>query len=150
MMKSKWNKEKVLSLGVFVWMVVFGVFPVMAFDGPEKENGNEIQKLTLVETIMCEKIVNRVPVNPSVVFPVTVNNSYCYTTFNEVSGKTVIWHKWFRKDILVTKIRLVIEPPKWSTQSGITIRESDKGPWRVEITDKEGKVLAVKRFSITD
>ena len=121
--------------------------------GAENQN-SESQKTgggpVLVEAIMCEKIVSQIPVNPSAVFSVAINNAYCFTTFQEIPEKTVVWHRWYRKDTLVTKIRLVIEPPRWSTFSGITLRETDKGPWRVEITDKDGKVFSVKRFSIAD
>jgi len=38
----------------------------------------------------------------------------------------------------------------WSTYSQIQLRETDKGPWRVEISDQNGKVFDVLRFSITD
>ena len=150
MMHSKWRRGKSVCLGFFLGFLVLGVSPVMGADGPDKEGGKEAHRLTLVEAVMCEKIVNQTPVNPSAVFPVGVNNAYCYTTFQEIPEKTVIWHRWYRKDILVTKIRLVIEPPRWSTFSGITLRETDKGPWRVEITDKDGKLFSVKRFSISD
>ncbi|MBW1746394.1 MAG: DUF2914 domain-containing protein, partial [Deltaproteobacteria bacterium] len=34
--------------------------------------------------------------------------------------------------------------------SSIQFREADKGLWRVEITDPEGNIFHVLRFSITD
>ena len=30
------------------------------------------------------------------------------------------------------------------------LREADRGTWRVEITDKEGNIFKILRFSITD
>jgi hypothetical protein len=30
------------------------------------------------------------------------------------------------------------------------LRETDKGPWRVEISDQNGRVFSTLRFSITD
>jgi hypothetical protein len=30
------------------------------------------------------------------------------------------------------------------------LRKNDKGPWRVEITDEQGNIFQILRFSITD
>lgn len=129
--------------------VFFGM-NAYAVEGSENAQPAANDKLVLSEVIMCEKIVNELPQNPSVVFPVSVKNAYCYTVFGNVPEKTDIWHRWYRRDKLVTKIKLVVEPPRWATYSGIHIRESDKGPWRVEVIDQEGNVLTVKRFSISE
>jgi hypothetical protein len=53
-------------------------------------------------------------------------------------------------DELSAKIKLTLNPPRWATRSSIQLRETDKGPWRVEIVDAEDKVLYTLRFSITD
>jgi hypothetical protein len=51
---------------------------------------------------------------------------------------------------LSTKKKLFLKPPSWSTYSSIQLREADKGPWRVEVTDDKGKLFATLRFSVTD
>jgi hypothetical protein len=53
-------------------------------------------------------------------------------------------------DKLSTKKKLVLKPPRWSTFSSIQLREADKGPWRVEITDDDENILRILRFSIVD
>jgi hypothetical protein len=50
----------------------------------------------------------------------------------------------------VYRKRLILKPPRWASVSSIKLREADKGPWRVEIRDAEGRLLATLRFSITD
>ena len=51
---------------------------------------------------------------------------------------------------LATTKKLFLTPPRWATLSSIQPRNSDKGPWRVEIADKNGKIYQTLRFSITD
>ena len=106
--------------------------------------------LTLAEAVMCEKIENILPVNPAIVFPTALEKISCYTSFDPVPQNTFVYHNWFFKDKLSTRIKLSLQPPRWSTFSTIQLREADKGPWRVEITDKNGHIFQVLRFSITD
>ena len=113
--------------------------------GPSPEN-----RLTLIKAVMCEKIENFVPLNPAIVFPTALERVSCYTSFDPVPRHTFVYHNWFFKDKLSTRIKLSLQPPRWSTFSSIQLREADKGPWRVEIVDREGRIFQVLRFSITD
>ncbi len=108
------------------------------------------EKLTLVQCSVCEEVKDGDPQNLGIAFSVSAGKVACFSAFDPVPRKTVIYHNWFRKGELNTKIRLVLQPPRWSTYSTIQLREIDKGPWRIEITDQEGQVLGVLRFSITD
>jgi hypothetical protein len=99
---------------------------------------------------MCEKIENFVPFNPAIVFPTALEKISCYTSFDPVPQHTFVYHNWFFRDKLSTRIKLSLQPPRWSTFSSIQLREADKGPWRVEIADETGRIFHVLRFSITD
>lgn len=110
----------------------------------------ENEKLTLVRAAMCEGIENGQPVNETVVFSIEKEKAVCFTEFNPVPEKTHIYHRWYRRHRLSAKIRLRADPPRWSTFSRIQFRDGDKGPWRVEITDAEGRILKTLRFSITE
>jgi hypothetical protein len=110
----------------------------------------QTEKLTLVQAVVCEEIKDGVTINQGIAFPSGTGRVVCYTAFDPVPQKTVIYHNWYRKDELNTKIRLVLQPPRWAAYSTIQLREIDKGPWRIEITDTEGQVLGILRFSITD
>jgi hypothetical protein len=109
-----------------------------------------LEKLTLKEASMCEMVKNFTPVNPAVVFSISAKSISCFTFFDPVPEKTVIYHKWYRKDRLTTTQSLTLEPPSWRTFSSIQLREADKGPWRVEIVGPKGAILKILRFSITD
>lgn len=116
------------------------------------ENGSETTKgtATLVRAVMCDGIENFAPVNPAVVFPITIGKIFCFTTFDPVAAKTFIHHDWYCRDKLCKRVKLDLQPPRWSTYSSIQLREEDKGPWHVNITAADGEVLHTLRFSITD
>jgi hypothetical protein len=109
-----------------------------------------LEKLTLKEAFMCEAVKNFSPINPAVVFSISAKSVCCFTAFDPVPEKTVVYHKWYRKDRLTTTQSLTLEPPAWRTYSSIQLREADKGPWRVEIVGPKGSILKILRFSITD
>ena len=108
------------------------------------------KQLTLARAEICEGIENKTPQNPGIVFPVYIGKVICFTTFDPVPEKTFIYHKWYFRDKPSTRHKLSLQPPRWSTFSRIQLREADKGPWRVEVTDGEDNILHVLRFSITD
>ncbi|MHC1728090.1 MAG: DUF2914 domain-containing protein [Syntrophobacteraceae bacterium] len=112
--------------------------------------GEAHQKIVLKQAMMSERVENLVPVRPGLTFSVSSGQVCCYTSFDPVPQPTVIYHRWFRRDELSTQTRLRLYPAKWSTYSVIQLRETDKGPWRVEIIDQNGSVFDVLRFSITD
>ena len=112
--------------------------------------GESTLSLSLAQAVMCEDIYANSPHNQTVVFSVAREKAVCFTSFDKVSAKTFIYHNWFYKDIPSARIRLVLQPPRWSTFSSIQIRKTDIGPWRVEVTDENGRVLRVLRFSITE
>jgi len=108
------------------------------------------ETLTLVQATMCEEIENRVPKNPAIVFSMKLQHVYCFTLFDSVTEKLFIHHNWYYNDKLSTKRKLVLQPPHWATFSRIQLREADRGPWRLEITDQDDHVLKIIRFSVTD
>jgi hypothetical protein len=118
---------------------------------PQQAHSQGSEKsLTLAQAVMCEEIRNHTPHNRGVVFSMANGKVCCFTAFDPVPEKTFIYHRWFRRDRLITSIKLSLQPPQWSTVSRIQLREADKGPWRVEITDQAGTFFRILRFSITD
>lgn len=107
-------------------------------------------KLTLDLAVMCEEVKDKTPINQAIVFPIKIGKVSCFSMFDPVPEKTFIYHKWFHKDTPSTNKRLTLQPPRWATYSSIQLRETDKGPWRVEISDRKGNLLYILRFSITD
>jgi hypothetical protein len=106
--------------------------------------------LVLGESTVCENVQNGIPEQAAVAFSVGLKRVYCYTAFNTVAEKTFAYHNWYLRDNLKASVKLTLRPPRWSTYSSIQLHDSDKGPWRVEITDEEGNILKTLRFSVID
>ena len=118
----------------------------------DQQNGSGVgpEGLTLVEAVMCESIESYAPQTPAVVFSINIGKVSCYSNFDPVPEKTYIYHRWYFKDRLTTQKKLFLKSPRWGTYTSIQLREADRGPWRVEITDKDGNIFKTLRFSITD
>lgn len=141
------------KLAVFSFILFWSFIPIasVAQEQPPAGGGAEgPQKLLLKQALMCERVENLAPVRSGLTFAVSSGQVCCFTSFDPVAQPTVIYHRWFRRDELSTQTRLRLYPPRWSTYSVIQLRETDKGPWRVEIIDQNGHVFDVLRFSITD
>lgn len=107
-------------------------------------------ELVLGESTVCENIQNGIPEQSAVAFSVSLKRVYCYTDFSTVPEKSFAYHNWYLRDNLKASVKLTVRPPRWSTYSSIQLRDSDKGPWRIEITDEEGSILKTLRFSVID
>jgi hypothetical protein len=133
--------------GAIIAIHFFLLLPLQPLKNISSANAAE---LTLFQALMCEEIFSNAPRNPTIVFSITQRKAVCFTSFDEVPQKTIIYHNWYHRDVPSAKIRLTLKPPRWSTYSSIQLRRTDIGPWRVEISDDKGNVLGVLRFSVTD
>lgn len=134
-------------LVLFCGMAMGAIDPAHAADAP-LEPGNAT--IRLVRAVMCESIDGYEPKYIAVAFSINAGRISCYTLFDDVAETTVVDHKWYRQDELVTTKRLTIKPPKWATYSSILLREEDKGPWRVEIWNAQSRLIKTLRFSVID
>ncbi|MEJ2728807.1 MAG: DUF2914 domain-containing protein [Deltaproteobacteria bacterium] len=137
----------IFILSVIAAVHIFLFFPLSFLRNVRFANADQLK---LSEAVMCEEIVSNAPKNPTVVFSISREKAVCFTLFDPVPQKTVIYHNWYHRDVPSAKIRLELKPPRWSTYSSIQLRETDIGPWRVEITDENENIFGVLRFSVTD
>jgi hypothetical protein len=131
-------------------IIAIHFFLFLPLDPLKNISNADAAQLKLFQGLMCEEIFSNAPLNPTVVFSITQRKAVCFSSFDEVPQKMVIYHSWYHRDVPSAKIRLTLKPPRWSTYSSIQLRRTDIGPWRVEITDDKGNVLGVLRFSVTD
>jgi hypothetical protein len=141
--------SRVVSVFISVCLILLsmGAGPAWAQAAPEQVSP---EAPALVKAAMCEDIQDFAPQNEALVFSVTNGRVCCFTRFDSVQAELPIVHNWFHRDRAITSRKLFLKPPAWATYSSIQLRESDKGPWRVEITDPQGNLLAVVRFSVVD
>ncbi len=133
---------------VILWaIIVIQLLPFLPFKNLNAANAAQAE---LFQALMCEEVSANAPRNPTVVFSIAQKKAFCFSSFDPVPQKSVIYHHWFHRDVPSAKIRLILNPPRWATFSSIQLRRTDIGPWRVEITDEKGGVIEVLRFSVTD
>ena len=140
-------------LHLLVPIVILGfMFPIpaMSQSGNKGESKPSAGKIALVKAVMCEGLQELIPQNSTTVFSIERRKAICFTSFDQVPKKTIIYHQWFHRDQTSAKIKLTLKPPRWSTYSSIQFRAEDIGPWRVEITDAQGRIFQILRFSITE
>ena len=109
-----------------------------------------VTDIVLVQAEMCEDIQELTPQNTTTVFSIERRKAVCFTSFDPVPFETEIYHHWFHRDRPSARIKLALQPPRWSTYSSIQLRAEDLGPWRVEVTDAKGRIFQILRFSITE
>jgi hypothetical protein len=133
-------------------VILFFLFPFAAKSqsNDSGETKTSAGKIVLVQALMCEDLLELIPQNPTTVFSIERRKAICFTSFDSVPEKTIIYHQWFHRDQNSAKIKLTLKPPRWSTYSSIQFRAEDIGPWRVEITDSQGRIFDILRFSITE
>jgi len=106
--------------------------------------------LMLARALMCEGIKEFEPHNQTIIFPAALGQAVCFTAFDPVPEKTEIYHNWYKRDQPRASFKLTLKPPKWASFSQIRLQSSDAGPWRVDITNANGKVFKTLRFSVTE
>ena len=131
-------------------IIAIHFFIFLPLDPLKNLSSADAAQVKLFQGLMCEDIISNAPRNPTIVFSIAQKKAVCFSSFDEVPHKMVIYHNWYHRDVPSAKIRLTLNPPRWSTYSSIQLRRTDIGPWRVEITDDKGNVLGVLRFSVTD
>jgi len=140
--KTVFSHESIKGLLIFV--------ALMLLSATDSYSEQPKARIVLKQAVMCESIENSRPVTPSVVFSISQGEIFCFSDFDPVFEKTYIFHKWYYKDKLISTMKLVLNPPKWSSFSRIQIRYEDRGPWRVEILDVDDTLLQTLRFSMAD
>jgi len=142
---------KVKVILSIILLVTATQFFCYADDNPPGDTKIAPRVPVLTVAVLCEDVrYSKIPINQAVVFSSDLGRLVCFTDFEPVYEKTFIFHKYYFKDKFISRVKLTLNPPRWATYSRIQLRETDKGPWRVDITDANGKVLHSIRFSITD
>jgi len=120
--------------------------PAPAAEQPEAESA----RTQVGDVFVCDSIVSGKPQGRSVVFSAAQGTLFCYSDFVLVAAPEQITHVWFFRDREISRFRLTIQPPRWSSYSSLKIPPGSKGPWRVDVLGENGELYGVARFSILD
>lgn len=110
----------------------------------------EAPKFRLLQAFMCEDVREGTPQGRGVAFSVSRGKICCYTLIDGIKQDSVIYHSWISRDKPTAKFKLSLKETRWATFSSIQLRDDDKGPWRVEIRNANGRLLRTLRFSVVD
>jgi len=105
-------------------------------------------QLAVDQISVCTAIEDRVPVGADTVFSSGVGQLYCFTRISGADVETNIAHVWYFNGEEKANISLSVKGQSWRTWSSKKIAEEWVGPWRVEVVDGNGEVLASKAFEI--
>jgi hypothetical protein len=103
--------------------------------------------LTVVQAVLTDSVVNRVPADSGTAYPATVGQLVCFTKISGGTTGTTIHHVWFHGDAQVGDVELHVDGSPWRTWSRKTIPADWTGAWHVEVRDAAGTVL--KRIDFT-
>ena len=144
---SRNRRILVVIIFVFLWL---DPLPGWSSKDNNASSDNKPDKPVLTEATMCEEIKDGLPLNRAILFSIEKGKVICFSAFEKIPEQTTIFHKWYFRDKLIYRNKLSLNPPRWTTYSSIKLRDTDRGPWRVDIVNQENHVYQTLRFSIAD
>ena len=111
---------------------------------------NVYHKMVVTDVKICKEVKNNSPLYTGNRFSTDIGRIHCYSSINNNSGKAnIIYHVWYLNGILVAKMRIrVAKGEGVASFSNRDITSSDKGKWKVEITDSDKKILDTIIFEL--
>ena len=115
-----------------------------------KQTNADYISIDILNSMVCKKVKNNQPLYPGKRFPTDIGRVYCHALLNNNSGKpTNIYHVWYMNGNLKAKVRIrVRDGQEIPAVSHREIGNSDKGTWKIEITDSDKKILDTVIFEV--
>ena len=110
----------------------------------------DFHSIVILDSRVCKKVKNNQPLYTGRRFPTDIGRVYCHSLLNNNSGKhSDIYHIWYMNGELKAKVRIRVRDGEEITAvSHREVAESDKGTWKVEITDSDKKILDTIIFEL--
>ena len=95
-------------------------------------------------------ISNNIPIDPGSKFSTDIGEVYCHSLLENNSDKSAtIYHNWYLNGEMKAKFRIRVRDGKdIPAGSHREVATSDKGTWKVEITDGDKKILDTIIFEL--
>ncbi len=105
--------------------------------------------IKVLEAAACTGVANRTPKGSAESFKWTTDRVYIWSWVESANHPTSVHHIYFFKGQKVSDIELKIRSSRWRTWSYKTLLDKRFiGPWRVDITSAEGKLLQRINFDV--
>ena len=135
------------TIFIALTLMVFLLMPTQAEEKTQISAEAE-DVITIEDGAIATTIENRIPQRTAQRFPATVGTLYCFTKVVGAQTETSITHIWYYQDEKMTEVVLPVRSRYWRTWSSKKIIPQWKGPWRVEVTSKDGTMLKTITFTI--
>jgi len=103
--------------------------------------GAAAEEINVAEALVCQEVVDRLPVGSGDVIPAGTERVFCFTRITGAQAETEVTHNWYFKGNLKASVVLPVRNANWRTWSSKTLLPEWKGEWMVEILSKEGTPL---------
>ena len=121
-------------------------------DKPEQEfkDYNILNDLVVLDSKMCKKVKNNLPVYTSKTFSGEDEKVICYSIINNNTKRSKdIYHIWYMNGQLKAKVRIRVRSGKEILAiSNRKVDDLNKGNWKVEITDINKMILDTVIFEV--
>jgi len=116
----------------------------------DPETKQDFHSIVILDSKVCKKVKNNQPLYVGRRFPTNIGRVYCHSLLNNNSGKhSDIYHIWYMNGEMKAKVRIrVRDGVEIPAVSHREVAESDKGTWKVEITDSDKKILDTIIFEL--
>ena len=99
------------------------------------------QELTVARAVVCQDVVDRMPVGAADVIPAGTERVFCFTRIDGARGETQITHNWYYMGSLKASVVLPVRASVWRTWSSKTLLPEWTGEWMVEVLSSDGTPL---------
>jgi hypothetical protein len=104
-------------------------------------SGAMAQEITIAQAVVCQEVVDRMPVGSGDVIPAGTERVFCFTRIVGAQNETEITHNWYYKGALKASVVLPVRTSEWRTWSSKTLLPEWTGEWMVEVLSKDGTPL---------
>ncbi len=128
------------SIAVLVWL--------MAPQAYAQEKAKEGAGFSIARLVVGTGVENSEPVGTAETFPASTEKAYCFLEATNIAKDTEVSFVWSYGDKEMLKTTLPVKAgPKWRTYANKNLR-GQKGEWKVEVKDPDGKVLREIKFKV--
>jgi hypothetical protein len=113
-------------------------------ESPQKEAGT----LTIARLVVGTGVENLEPVGVTETFPASTEKVYCFLEATDIAQDIEVSFVWFHGQSELLKFNLpLVKGPRWRTFAYKNLY-GQKGDWKIEIRDAEGKPLKEVKFKV--
>lgn len=122
------------------------ILPAVGQEKPKAETPG--QEWTIARAVVGTGVENQEPVGGAETFPASTEKVYCFLEATNIAKETEVSFSWFYGDREMRKVNVPLKAgPKWRTWAYKNLG-GQKGDWKVQIKDREGKLLKEVKFKV--